>query len=187
MMDGDTVFEPGTVRRLVQPFADRRVGAVAGNAKIVNRRGLIARSQHLEYVVGFAIDRRVYDTLHCMPTVPGAVGAFPPRAGQGRRAERRHPGRGHRPHHRHRAGRLARRLRAGGPRLDRGAETTRPAVAAALPLVLRDDAVDVEAPDALVEPGASGRMGRLGLLNLALFQVLLPLLAPVVDRSCCTG
>ena len=30
---------------------------------------------------------------------------------------------------------------------------------------------------ALVEPGASGRMGRLGLLNLALFQVLLPLLA----------
>ena len=34
---------------------------------------------------------------------------------------------------------------------------------------------------ALVEPGASGRMGRLGLLNLALFQVLLPLLAPVVD------
>jgi hypothetical protein len=60
-------------------------------------------------------------------------------------------------------------------------------VAAALPLVLRDDAVDVEAPDALVEPGASGRMGRLGLLNLALFQVLLPLLAPVVDRSCCTG
>ena len=34
---------------------------------------------------------------------------------------------------------------------------------------------------ALVEPGASGRMGRLGLLNLALFQVLLPLLAPMVD------
>jgi hypothetical protein len=34
---------------------------------------------------------------------------------------------------------------------------------------------------ALVEPGASGRMGRWGLLNLALFQVLLPLLAPLVD------
>ncbi|HET9380495.1 MAG TPA: polysaccharide deacetylase family protein, partial [Streptomyces sp.] len=31
MMDGDTVFEPSTVRELVQPFADRRVGAVAGN------------------------------------------------------------------------------------------------------------------------------------------------------------
>jgi glycosyltransferase involved in cell wall biosynthesis len=32
MMDGDTVFEPDTVRRLVQPFGDPRVGAVAGNA-----------------------------------------------------------------------------------------------------------------------------------------------------------
>ena len=121
MMDGDTVFEPGTVRRLVQPFADPRVGAVAGNAKIVNRRGLIARWQHLEYVVGFNIDRRVYDTLHCMPTVPGAVGAFRRRAlAAGRRGQRRHAGRGHRPHHRPRPGRLARGLRAGGPRLDRG-------------------------------------------------------------------
>jgi cellulose synthase/poly-beta-1,6-N-acetylglucosamine synthase-like glycosyltransferase len=45
MMDGDTVFEPDTVRRLVQPFADRRVGAFAGTAKIDNRRRLIARWQ----------------------------------------------------------------------------------------------------------------------------------------------
>ena len=37
MMDGDTVFEPATVRQLVQPFADPRVGAVAGNAKVGNR------------------------------------------------------------------------------------------------------------------------------------------------------
>ncbi|WP_367668925.1 polysaccharide deacetylase family protein [Streptomyces sp. DT2A-34] len=37
MMDGDTVFEPDTVRRLVQPFADPEVGAVAGNAKVGNR------------------------------------------------------------------------------------------------------------------------------------------------------
>ncbi|MGC5411835.1 glycosyltransferase, partial [Streptomyces sp. DT225] len=34
MMDGDTVFEPTTVRELVQPFGDPRVGAVAGNAKV---------------------------------------------------------------------------------------------------------------------------------------------------------
>ena len=38
MMDGDTVFEPSTVRELVQPFGDARVGAVAGNAKVGNRR-----------------------------------------------------------------------------------------------------------------------------------------------------
>jgi cellulose synthase/poly-beta-1,6-N-acetylglucosamine synthase-like glycosyltransferase len=34
---------------------------------------------------------------------------------------------------------------------------------------------------ALRESGASGRLGRWGLLHLALFQVLLPLLAPLVD------
>ncbi|MYS50061.1 polysaccharide deacetylase family protein, partial [Streptomyces sp. SID6013] len=50
MMDGDTVFEPDTVRHLVQPFADPSVGAVAGNAKVGNRRTLIGAWQHIEYV-----------------------------------------------------------------------------------------------------------------------------------------
>ncbi|SCF68701.1 Polysaccharide deacetylase, partial [Streptomyces sp. Ncost-T6T-2b] len=76
MMDGDTVFEPATVRELVQPFADPRVGAVAGNAKVGNRDSLIGAWQHIEYVMGFNLDRRMYDVLGCMPTIPGAVGAF---------------------------------------------------------------------------------------------------------------
>jgi peptidoglycan/xylan/chitin deacetylase (PgdA/CDA1 family) len=76
MVDGDTVFEPDAVRALVQPFADPRVGAVSGNAKVVNRRGLLGRWQHIEYVVGFNLDRRLFDLGQCMPTVPGAVGAF---------------------------------------------------------------------------------------------------------------
>ncbi|WP_245716525.1 bifunctional polysaccharide deacetylase/glycosyltransferase family 2 protein [Micromonospora humi] len=76
MVDGDTIFEPDAVRRLVQPFADPRVGVVAGNVKVGNRRSLIAKWQHIEYVIGFNLDRRLYETLHCMPTVPGAIGAF---------------------------------------------------------------------------------------------------------------
>ena len=76
MMDGDTVFEPATVRELVQPFGDPRVGAVAGNAKVGNRDTLIGAWQHIEYVMGFNLDRRMYDVLGCMPTIPGAVGAF---------------------------------------------------------------------------------------------------------------
>ncbi|CAM5701790.1 Bi-functional transferase/deacetylase OS=Streptomyces microflavus OX=1919 GN=Smic_28560 PE=4 SV=1 [Streptomyces microflavus] len=76
MMDGDTVFEPSTVGELVQPFADPRVGAVAGNAKVGNRDSLIGAWQHIEYVMGFNLDRRMYDVLGCMPTIPGAVGAF---------------------------------------------------------------------------------------------------------------
>jgi cellulose synthase/poly-beta-1,6-N-acetylglucosamine synthase-like glycosyltransferase/peptidoglycan/xylan/chitin deacetylase (PgdA/CDA1 family) len=80
MVDADTVFEPGTLERLVQPLADPEVGAVSGNTKVGNRRGLLGTWQHIEYVIGFNLDRRLYDVLECMPTVPGAIGAFRRRA-----------------------------------------------------------------------------------------------------------
>jgi cellulose synthase/poly-beta-1,6-N-acetylglucosamine synthase-like glycosyltransferase len=76
MVDADTVFEPSTLRELVQPFRDAEVGAVSGNTKVGNRRRLLGRWQHIEYVMGFNLDRRLYDVLRCMPTVPGAIGAF---------------------------------------------------------------------------------------------------------------
>jgi cellulose synthase/poly-beta-1,6-N-acetylglucosamine synthase-like glycosyltransferase/peptidoglycan/xylan/chitin deacetylase (PgdA/CDA1 family) len=76
MVDGDTVFEPDTLSYLVQPFSDPVVGAVAGTTKVANRGRLLGRWQHIEYVMGFNLDRRMYEQLHCMPTVPGAIGAF---------------------------------------------------------------------------------------------------------------
>jgi cellulose synthase/poly-beta-1,6-N-acetylglucosamine synthase-like glycosyltransferase len=76
MVDGDTIFEPETLRRLVLPLGDPRVGAVSGNTKVGNRRRLIGRWQHIEYVTGFTLDRRMYEVLQCTPTVPGAIGAF---------------------------------------------------------------------------------------------------------------
>jgi cellulose synthase/poly-beta-1,6-N-acetylglucosamine synthase-like glycosyltransferase len=76
MVDGDTLFEPDTVRRLMRPFADADVAAVSGNTKVGNRRTLLGRWQHIEYVIGFNLDRRMYEVLQCTPTVPGAVGAF---------------------------------------------------------------------------------------------------------------
>jgi cellulose synthase/poly-beta-1,6-N-acetylglucosamine synthase-like glycosyltransferase/peptidoglycan/xylan/chitin deacetylase (PgdA/CDA1 family) len=76
MVDGDTLFESETVARLVAPFADPDVAAVSGNTKVGNRGGLLGRWQHIEYVIGFNLDRRMYDVLECTPTVPGAVGAF---------------------------------------------------------------------------------------------------------------
>ncbi len=48
MLDGDTVFEPDTISKLVQPLRDPRVGAVSGNTKVGNRSGLLGRWQHLE-------------------------------------------------------------------------------------------------------------------------------------------
>ncbi len=76
MVDGDTLFEPGTLRQLVQPLADPDVAAVSGNTKVGNRGGLLGRWQHIEYVIGFNLDRRMYQVLQMTPTVPGAVGAF---------------------------------------------------------------------------------------------------------------
>jgi cellulose synthase/poly-beta-1,6-N-acetylglucosamine synthase-like glycosyltransferase/peptidoglycan/xylan/chitin deacetylase (PgdA/CDA1 family) len=74
--DGDTVFEPETIPMLVAPLRDPWVGAVAGNVKVANRRGLLGLIQHCEYVLATSLDRRMYDVLDCMVTVPGAVGAF---------------------------------------------------------------------------------------------------------------
>jgi cellulose synthase/poly-beta-1,6-N-acetylglucosamine synthase-like glycosyltransferase len=76
MVDGDTMFEPDTISRLVAPFSDARVGACSGNAKVWNRRRLLGRWQHIEYVMGFNLDRRLLAVCHAIPTVPGAIGAF---------------------------------------------------------------------------------------------------------------
>jgi cellulose synthase/poly-beta-1,6-N-acetylglucosamine synthase-like glycosyltransferase len=76
MVDGDTVFEPEALGRLVLPLGDPAVGAVSGNTKVGNRRTLLGKWQHIEYVTGFNLDRRMYEVLQCTPTVPGAIGAF---------------------------------------------------------------------------------------------------------------
>jgi cellulose synthase/poly-beta-1,6-N-acetylglucosamine synthase-like glycosyltransferase/peptidoglycan/xylan/chitin deacetylase (PgdA/CDA1 family) len=182
MMDGDTVFEPSTVRELIQPFSDPRVGAVAGNAKVGNRRKLIGAWQHIEYVMGFNLDRRMYDVLRCMPTIPGAVGAF----------------------------RNTALRRVGGMSDDTLAEDTDVTMALhrdGWRVVYAERArAWTEAPEtvkqlwsqryrwsygtmqaiwkhrhALVERGPSGHFGRVGLPLVSVFMVLAPLLAPLID------
>ncbi len=75
-VDGDTVFEPESLALLVQRFREPHVGAISGNTKIGNRQGLLGRWQHIEYVMGFNLDRRAYEVIGSTPTVPGAIGAF---------------------------------------------------------------------------------------------------------------
>ena len=75
-VDGDTVFEPQSLALLVQRFREPHVGAISGNTKIGNREGLLGRWQHIEYVMGFNLDRRAYEVVGSTPTVPGAIGAF---------------------------------------------------------------------------------------------------------------
>jgi len=75
-LDSDTLFTPQTVARLTAPFADPRVGAVAGNAKVGNRVNRLTRWQALEYVTAQNLERRAWDLVGAVPVVPGAVGAW---------------------------------------------------------------------------------------------------------------
>ncbi|MFE5894109.1 bifunctional polysaccharide deacetylase/glycosyltransferase family 2 protein [Streptomyces sp. NPDC056462] len=182
MMDGDTVFEPDTVRRLVQPFADPEVGAVAGNAKVGNRNTVIGAWQHIEYVMGFNLDRRMYDLLRCMPTIPGAIGAF----------------------------RREAVLEVGGMSEDTLAEDTDITIAihrAGRRVVYEEHArAWTEAPGSLkqlwsqryrwsygtmqalwkhrkslTDKGPSGRFGRVGMPLVVIFQIVTPVFAPLID------
>jgi cellulose synthase/poly-beta-1,6-N-acetylglucosamine synthase-like glycosyltransferase/peptidoglycan/xylan/chitin deacetylase (PgdA/CDA1 family) len=180
-VDGDTVFEPSTLSALVRPFADDGVGAVAGNTKVGNRRSLLGLWQHIDYVTGFNLDRRLYDVLGCMPTVPGAVGAF----------------------------RRSALLEAGGFSSDTLAEDTDVTIALGRrgwKVVYAEDARGfTETPASLgglwrqryrwsfgtmqsvwkhrqaLLRRREGPIGVIGLPYLVLFQIALPLLAPLID------
>ncbi|TDC84273.1 glycosyltransferase [Actinomadura sp. 7K507] len=182
LVDGDTVFQRDTIRHLVAPLADPRVGAVSGNTKVANRGGLLGRWQHIEYVIGFNLDRRMFDVLECMPTVPGAVGAF-------RRTV------------------IAQVGGVPGDTLAEDTDLTMAICRAGLRVVYEEKALAwTETPSSprqlwrqryrwcygtmqaiwkhrrsVVERGGSGRFGRRCLPYLTVFHVLLPLLAPAID------
>jgi cellulose synthase/poly-beta-1,6-N-acetylglucosamine synthase-like glycosyltransferase len=75
-IDADTIVDPEAVRRLVRHFANPKVGAVAGNVKVMNRNRWITRWQALEYITSQNLEKRAFDLLNCIPVVPGAVGAW---------------------------------------------------------------------------------------------------------------
>ncbi len=79
-LDADTQFEPDTIQRLTRWFADHRIGAVAGNAKIGNRTNLLTRWQAIEYVTAQNIERRALAAIGAVTVVPGAIGAWRRRA-----------------------------------------------------------------------------------------------------------
>lgn len=182
LVDGDTVFQRDTIRHLVAPLADPRVGAVSGNTKVANRGGILGRWQHIEYVIGFNLDRRMFDVLRCMPTVPGAIGAF-------RRSV------------------LAEVGGVPGDTLAEDTDLTMAICRTGLRVVYEEKALAwTETPSSLrqlwrqryrwcygtmqamwkhrrsvVERGGSGRFGRRCLPYLTVFHVLLPLFAPAID------
>jgi poly-beta-1,6-N-acetyl-D-glucosamine synthase len=75
-MDGDSRLSPNALRAMVQHFADPRVGAVAGNVKVVNRVNLWTRLQALEYIEGLNMARRAQGFIRAVNIIPGPLGMF---------------------------------------------------------------------------------------------------------------
>lgn len=75
-IDADTVLNPDAVSRMVACFDDPEVAAVAGNVKVGNRKNLLTRWQSIEYITSQNFDRRAYDMVNAIMVVPGAIGAF---------------------------------------------------------------------------------------------------------------
>ena len=75
-LDADTLFAPQTIGALAHRFYDPAMGAIAGNAKVGNRINIVTRWQALEYITSQNMDRRAFASLNCITVVPGAVGAW---------------------------------------------------------------------------------------------------------------
>jgi len=75
-IDADTAIAPDAISMLVPHFADPKVGAVAGNAKVGNRVNLWTRWQALEYITSQNFERRALNVFGAVSVVPGAIGAW---------------------------------------------------------------------------------------------------------------
>ena len=79
-IDADTQLKHDAIYHLVQPFQDSRVGAVAGNVKVGNEVNYLTRWQSIEYITAQNFDRRAFSYLDAITVVPGAIGAFKKKA-----------------------------------------------------------------------------------------------------------
>ena len=75
-IDADGVIAHDAITRLVCHFANPHIGAVAGNAKVGNRVNLWTRWQALEYITTQNFERRAFDFFDVVMVVPGAIGAW---------------------------------------------------------------------------------------------------------------
>ena len=178
-IDADTIIASDAISRLVPHFINPKVGAIAGNAKVGNRVNLWTRWQALEYITSQNFERRALDVLGAVSVVPGAIGAW----------------------------RVSAVREAGGYQLDTVAEDADLTMA----LLRRGYRVEyedmalayTEAPTnanglmrqrfrwsfgilqaVYKHSGVFARKGALGFValpNIVIFQILLPLVSPLID------
>jgi len=75
-VDGDSQLSPETLRKSIRHFTDERLGAIAGNVKVLNRHNVWTTLQALEYVEGLNMARSAQSVLKLVNIIPGPLGLF---------------------------------------------------------------------------------------------------------------
>lgn len=75
-MDGDSQLSKETLRLAARHFADPKIGAVAGNVKVLNRKRFFTDLQALEYIEGLNMARAAQSFLKLVNIIPGPIGLF---------------------------------------------------------------------------------------------------------------
>jgi cellulose synthase/poly-beta-1,6-N-acetylglucosamine synthase-like glycosyltransferase/spore germination protein YaaH/peptidoglycan/xylan/chitin deacetylase (PgdA/CDA1 family) len=75
-IDADTHLKNDAITELMRYFYKEEIAAVAGTVKVGNANNLITKWQSIEYITAQNMDRRAFDMLNTITVVPGAIGAF---------------------------------------------------------------------------------------------------------------
>jgi cellulose synthase/poly-beta-1,6-N-acetylglucosamine synthase-like glycosyltransferase len=75
-IDADTQLKKDAIQQLMAYFTDDEIGAVAGTVKVGNETNIITIWQSIEYITAQNMDRRAFDLINSITVVPGAIGAF---------------------------------------------------------------------------------------------------------------
>lgn len=75
-IDADTILDKEAIQHLVKHFKEPKVGAVAGNVKVGNRKTMLTKLQTIEYVTGINLYRRSESLFNAVTVIPGPIGAF---------------------------------------------------------------------------------------------------------------
>ena len=76
-VDSDSTVEADALRKLIQPLADRRVGAVCGHANVLNlRESWLTRMQAVRYFVAFRVVKAAESVFNAVTCCSGCFSAY---------------------------------------------------------------------------------------------------------------
>jgi cellulose synthase/poly-beta-1,6-N-acetylglucosamine synthase-like glycosyltransferase len=75
-IDADTMVRRNVMDEILPFFLDKKVAAVAGHVVVGNKINLITNTQYVEYITNQNFERSVFESINGIVAIPGAIGAF---------------------------------------------------------------------------------------------------------------